>query len=714
MRKIFAFLSFSILPFLCFASNEALHLQEGVYGIVFLIAALLIGALVRFIFQGFILPFTVILLLIGMGLGALERLHFFNAPFFNVFNHSLKWAADIDPHLLLFVFLPILIFEAAFNMDLHTFKKTGVNSALLAIPGILLALGFMAGLVMLLQNMGFGFAHWTWPIALMFGAVISATDPVAVVAILKELGTSKRLGTLIEGESLLNDGTSLVIFMVLMQMMSGHADTNILSAFFVVSGGGILVGLFIGWIFLRWIKRVFKDALIEISAVIVAAYLTFYVAEYVCHVSGVLALVSLGIMVGGLGKALISPSVSHFMEEFWELAGFIANCIIFLIVGIIIASKTVFTLQSFILLGCIYIGIHASRGLMMLLFYPIMKKIGYGITKEESLVVWFGGLRGALALSLGLIFLGIPSDIVSDQIKNDFFFLICGTVTLTLVINATTAEKLIKSLGLTKLSKANQLINSKAASYLYRTQKDYIEEIKTDRYLKKAKWGNLNDVLPQLTSDKSIEESNISPEEKLSETRLRILEAEKSSYWHQYKDGLIGPNGIQKLSDAIDHIIDKEGEISLSDRQDLDKSWEAPAYLVKMSQLPLVKLFANHTLLKRLFDSYDVAVSMVLSQKKCLDILNQMKEKKTLSDTEFKTLEGEVQDNIIQGNTFIRNLKINHPVIFEEISTRQARRKLLQKERKTIHQMTSEGLIDSKAAQKMHEDLDSRVKKNVL
>ena len=241
---------------------------------------------------------------------------------------SFRWAAHIDPHMLFFVFLPILIFEAAFAMDLHTFKKSATNSVILAVPGILVALLMTGGLVYAIDYFDIGLEGWAnWSLAFMFGSVISATDPVAVVALLKDLGASKKLGTLIEGESLLNDGTAIVLFMVFFLGLSGQAsDANGFVEFFRVALGGIAVGLVVGWIILRWLKGVFNDAMVEISAVVGAAYVTFYVAEHFMHVSGVLALVALGLMIGGIGRSSISPQVEHFMHEFWELAGFIANC----------------------------------------------------------------------------------------------------------------------------------------------------------------------------------------------------------------------------------------------------------------------------------------------------------------------------------------------------------------------------------------------------
>ncbi|MCK4698704.1 MAG: cation:proton antiporter, partial [Bacteroidales bacterium] len=173
----------------------------------FVILALIIGAATRQGLRKSPLPFTVGLLLIGIGLGVAARIGWFEtwsvgSIHINVkfLSNAVKWAGNIDPHVILFVFLPTLIFEAAFALDVHTFKKSVGNASILAIPGILVAMVLTATLAIGLDLAGIGLSGWGWPIALMFGAVVSATDPVAVVSLLKNLGASKKLGTLIEGE----------------------------------------------------------------------------------------------------------------------------------------------------------------------------------------------------------------------------------------------------------------------------------------------------------------------------------------------------------------------------------------------------------------------------------------------------------------------------------------------------------------------------------
>ncbi len=705
-------------------NHEEEHGHTDTSMLFFVIIAIFIGAATRHFLKKIPIPFTALLLVIGILLGVGARLEFFESwggMDVSFIRKSLYNAAHIDPHLLLYVFLPILIFEAAFAMDLHTFKRSAGNSIILAVPGILLALVLTACLVFALDYFNLGLEGWgNWSLALMFGAVISATDPVAVVALLKDLGASKKLGTLIEGESLLNDGTAIVIFMVFFAALSGNAsDMNGIVQFLIVSFGGIAIGLGIGWIMLKWISKVDNDAMVEISLVVAAAYITFYIAEQFLHVSGVLALVSLGLMIGGVGRAKISPKVEHFMHEFWELAGFIANCIIFLIVGLVVAARTHFTANDFLMLIVIYIGIHAIRASVIFICYPFMKKTGYGLPVKDAIVVWFGALRGAIGLALALIVVGIDSSalaesmgvtvIEAEEIKNQFLFLIAGTVTLTLLVNATTIKALINYLGLLDVAPIKKMMQQNANNYLYETSEKQINRMKGNRYLKKADWNELQYYLPSKPTVVHITDD--ADFNALAEGRRRVLEKEKSSYWHQFKNGTLDPKSAPALIEDIDKLLDLGGKVSLAERNDLEQSWQAPSWMIKLSKFGIFKELGTKLLLRRLESSYDSAVGFISAQDECLSLLNSMARSEELPENDLKTLEQEINENKIEGQSFVRNLRTNFPDIFESVSTTQAIRHLLRYEEQTIERLQKKGRIDAGEAEKMLNSLNERKKK---
>lgn len=704
------------------------HVEHAHHGpdtsmLFFVILAVFIGVSTRHLLKKLPIPFTALLLIIGIVLGSFSRLGYFEtwgSLDVSFIKDSLYNAAHIDPHLLLYIFLPILIFEAAFAMDFHTFKKTAANSVILAVPGILVALVLTALVVVGIDYFDIGLEGWSnWSLALMFGAVISATDPVAVVALLKELGASKKLGTTIEGESLLNDGTAIVIFMVFFGALTGEADSmNGVLKFLIVSFGGIGIGAFMGWICVKWLSKVFTDAMVEITLVVGAAYLTFYIAEHFFHVSGVLALVALGLVLGGPGRSSISPKVEHFMHEFWELAGFIANCIIFLIVGLVISQRTQFTASDFVILFIVYIGIHIVRAIVIAMFFPVMKNAGYGMTAKEGVVVWYGALRGAIGLALALIVANIdPNDLVQTmgvsidqavEIKEEFLFLIAGTVTLTLLVNATTIKLIIEKLGLLNLSESKIQMKSSINHYLRTAGEKKVSRSKQDRYLKKASWETVEKFLPPDSNVKVGEELE---EKTIAELRKKLLEKEKSSYWHQFKEGSLSGKAIPNLTEGINSLLDANGELPLSQRKDLEDLWTIPGWVKGISKSGLFKGLRSSFAIRRLSESYDAAIGFVVAQEECVGLLGSMARNENVDLTILKKLEEEINANKIAGQSFIRNIRTDYPELYETLSTKRAIRTLLDYEEKTVERLQKKGRIDVGEAGSFIQDVAERRKK---
>ena len=408
------------------------------YGLFFLILALIIGAAARHFLHKVPLPFTVVLMLIGLGLGFAFRgghegaAHAAGhdgllAKLMDALRGSVEWGANLDPHLILYVFLPILIFEAAYALDVHVFKKSFWNAFYMAGPGIVTATLMTGGCVMVIYSLGWGLTEWNIGtgdlglyLAMLFGAVVSATDPVAVVALLKELGASKKLGTLIEGESLLNDGTAIVAFVVLIGAVTGASVFTVgsaISGFFVIGLGGAALGIVVGLVGVAWVKRVFNDPLVETSVMLMTAYLVFYACEHFFAISGVLGLVTLGLVWAGMGRTRISPEVQHFMHEFWEFTAFVANVVIFIVVGVVIALKVHPQPIDYLVLALVYVVIHLVRFVNIGVLYPIMRKTGYGLPKKDAAVVWWGALRGAIGLALALVVYGQAPE-MHFEVKN--------------------------------------------------------------------------------------------------------------------------------------------------------------------------------------------------------------------------------------------------------------------------------------------------------
>jgi|MDTB01.1.fsa_nt_gb NhaP-type Na+/H+ or K+/H+ antiporter len=471
--------------------DEAEH--KAVAPILILVVALFLGVLCKtvpgyfscsipktdVVIRGDSLPFTVLMLVLGIVCEAISyRLEQVDYPGFDesIWNLSLSQWTRINPHLVLFAFLPILIFESAFAANWYIFQHQIGQILLLAVPGVLLCTSLTA---CVLHGLPFDVGHRTddesgphdglgsgaksWNICFLFGAMLSATDPVAVVALMKELGTSKRLATLIEGESLLNDGTSIVLFDVFLTAYLAGVDEDvesldnggIIEIFFQLAFGGAAIGLCCAEaVRLMW-HRMYNNSAAEITLSFVAAYGTFFIAES-ANTSGVLALVVLGIYLSAVGKLQLEPETLELMNEFWELLADFANTIIFFIAGSIVYNgfiTKVITKADWGLLIALYFLLHLIRSFMLLLFAPVLRLsfMGYGLSAPEGVACAYGGLRGAVGLALALI---IDEDTRFEKETRDLaMFLMSGIAFLTLAVNGTTTGQVLAFVGLTKVGK---------------------------------------------------------------------------------------------------------------------------------------------------------------------------------------------------------------------------------------------------------------------
>lgn len=223
---------------------------------------------------------------------------------------ALEVFGSLDVHIITMIFIPPLIFDSAFSADWYLFQKQFGKIILLAVPVLGICVALTA--VGMFYGLQYGFpiengspATLTWAQCILFGSIISATDPVSVVAMLKDLGASKRLTTTIEGESLLNDGTAMVIFLVMLEIVEGVTPQwqFILLKFVRLAIGGPIIGLIFGWILVNWLTHINRQPILEANLTVVMAYLVFFICEHeYVQTSGILALVTMGLYVSHYGK----------------------------------------------------------------------------------------------------------------------------------------------------------------------------------------------------------------------------------------------------------------------------------------------------------------------------------------------------------------------------------------------------------------------------
>jgi NhaP-type Na+/H+ or K+/H+ antiporter len=280
-----------------------------------------------------------------------------------------------------------------------------------------------------------------------------------VVALLKELGASKKLATMIEGESLFNDGTAMVVFLIMLEINEGEdlSFGEMVGKFARLSFGGPVLGLLFGILVDLILQRIHNNYVLEVNLTIVAAYMCWFIAENTAvHVSGILAIVALGLYMTHSGKTSISVESEHALHHVWGYVGYCAETLIFMLAGMVIGMDTHRLRddglidnerQDTLLVIANYGMAHVIRFSMIMLFWPLLNRLGYGMSFKQVLLGSYAGLRGAVGLALALIVKASPE--IDDYIKDILLYHVGGVAVLTLLINAPTTGMLVKALGLT-------------------------------------------------------------------------------------------------------------------------------------------------------------------------------------------------------------------------------------------------------------------------
>ncbi|MBW4574953.1 MAG: sodium:proton antiporter [Aphanothece sp. CMT-3BRIN-NPC111] len=365
------------------------------------------------------IPYTLLLVIVGLGLAIADvRL------------------VNLSPGLILLIFLPPLLFEAAWNLEWSNLKRDLVPISLYAVVGVVISI---AGIALGLNLLG-GLPVIT---VLLIGASLAATDPVSVIALFRELGVGKRLTTLMEGESLFNDGVAVVAFGLLVGLSLGTDKFEISTAvasFLTVVGIGIGVGSLIGF-GISYLTQRFDLPMVEQSLTLVAAYGAYLITEDLGG-SGVIGVVTTGLILGNFGSRIgMNPHTRLIVTEFWDFIAFFVNSIVFLLIGDQIGFAS--------LKGNI-IPISVTIGAMILARAIAIYSLGglsnwlakSQISWRDQTVLWWSGLRGSVSIALAL---SVPANLPN---REEIISIIFGVVLFTLLVQGLTTKPLLEKLGL--------------------------------------------------------------------------------------------------------------------------------------------------------------------------------------------------------------------------------------------------------------------------
>jgi monovalent cation:H+ antiporter, CPA1 family len=443
--------------------------------------------------------------------------------------------------VLVFLFLPVLIFAAALGISTRAFFRNLGPILVLAT----IAFGISAVLVGLALYFGLAIPLTA---ALLFGALISATDPVAVVAIFRQLGVPERLLTLVEGESMLNDGVAIVLFNILLAITLGGEASFVggLVSFFGVFFGGAAIGAVVGFLaalVLPWLDRLAAAALS-----VAVAYGGFVLADHVLGFSGVMAAVAAGLVLGGLAPSRASAEVREAWDELWESLDYIANALLFLLIGLAIDPDLIVENIGAIVLAILVVLV--ARAVAVVPLVSALERFA-GIPRlgrrNEAVLIW-GGLRGGVALALAL---ALPESLPE---RETFVAMTGGVVLTTLLLNATTIGTLVHRLGLDEPSRPERFLAGVARLAGIKAARERLEDLDLEDPTISAQ---LDDA--EHSTREELELIELNDEEERQVVTRRGLFVERETYQHLSDVGLLRPPATRTLLHEVDDQIEEAG-----------------------------------------------------------------------------------------------------------------------------------------------------------
>lgn len=491
------------------------------------------------------LPLSIVLVIVGALLGFTVDLGSF-AP---------SASLTISSEAFLYLFLPILLFETAIDIDVRR---------LLADIGPILLLAVVAVLASTVV-VGFSLAAistYGLLACLLLAAIVSTTDPVAVVALFKDLSVPHRLSLLVEGESLFNDAAAIALFSVLMAMLTtGAGDWSDAAWSFLRSfSGGMLVGFVLAVLATHLLAHLPGKRTAEVTVTVTVAYLAFVLAELAFHVSGVVAVVSAALVFSYDGRTRVSPETWSFLVRIWKQLAYWASSLIFLLAALRIPDLLSGAgLSDILMLGVLVLSALAARAIVLFGLMPMMSAVGMAQKVEVGLrlVILWGGLRGAISLALALAVLEHPA--VPPEVKRLVSTLVTAFVLFTLFVNGLTLRPLIRALGIDRLSAVDRILRGRAIAHSLGTVRHRLDAAGDQYRIEVAARQSLTEHYTRRLqeSESSFEADNeLSEEERLRAALVAAARREQALHLQHYRERIVSGRIVRNLVAHAYHLED--------------------------------------------------------------------------------------------------------------------------------------------------------------
>lgn len=633
---------------------------------------------------------------------------------------SVELVDNITHTTVLIVFMPALIFETCFATDWYTFKREIWQIIPLATTAVLLSAFLTAD--MFIYILGYDL---TLSEAMLIGTMLSATDHVAVMAQLKEIKANQKFELLIQGETLLNEGTVMVLISVFLFEFHEHPSGSMVGLFFRLSLGGLALGLVFGVAMCIWLNKIQNDPVQETTLTIVTTYLLFYVAEVTClQVSGALAIVAYGLFMSAWGKTVISPAVERDVHSFWNILSTNVESIVFVIGGMLL-GKLIVTENELDgsdvgkMFAC-FILLHVIRATVILVHYPILKYFGYGLSFKEALVLTLAGLKGAIAITLALMV--YRTDGVDKDVRNLALFMTISIATLSILVDSIAIRFATKHLGLEKLSTVQEHMMISVTHSLIEQTTHKLQSMRKREDMKLADWsdvieiGGARKLLARVLKNtqkgyKIIENSpdsniatliqtfksaiKLTSDEIKIEIRSRYLSSLKGIYWHLFEKSQCSGEAALALIETANRSLDEHNE-PMRDWQFAEKNllprWLVSLYM-KASLAPKIGYYFRNKLCERMSAAYDIASTFMHAHHEAEELIDYMGIDEVDKEI-FEEVMHEVHSNIHKADKFIKTcITDSYPEVLRYIQTKKAFLTLVNSQHKLIDSIYRQGVI---------------------
>ncbi|GAB2283487.1 Son of sevenless 1 [Dionaea muscipula] len=686
--------------------------------VIFFGVSLVLGIACRHLLRGTRVPYTVALLILGIALGSLE---YGTNHGLGRLGDGIRLWEDINPDLLLAVFLPALLFESSFSMEIHQIKRCAMQMLLLAGPGVLIST-FCLGSAL---KLSFPY-NWSWKTSLLLGGLLSATDPVAVVALLKDLGAGKKLSTIIEGESLMNDGSAIVVYQLFYQMVIGRSFNWLAIVKFLIqcSLGAVGIGLAFGIASVLWIGCIFNDTVIEITLTLAVSYIAFFTAQDGVDVSGVLTVMTLGMFYAAAARTAFKSDGQQSLHHFWEMVAYIANTLIFILSGAVIAEGVLSNDDIFKNYGyswgylvLLYVYVQVSRVVVVGILYPFLRFFGYGLDWKEAIILVWSGLRGAVALSLSLSVKRSSADSssLSSETGTLFVFFTGGIVFLTLILNGSTTQFVLHLLGMNKLSAAKRRIMEFTKYEMLNKALEAFGDLGEDEELGPADWPTVKRYIKSLPN---IDDERVNPDNgseshtslhslSLSDIRIRLLNGVQAAYWVMLDEGRIMQMTANILMQSVDEALDLVSLEPLCDWNGLKDSVQFPNYY-RFFQTDIFppKLVTFFTV-ERLETACYICAAFLRAHRIARRQLHDF-----IGDSEVASVvinESEAEGE--EARKFLEDVRLTFPQVLRVVKTRQATHSVLLHLIDYVQNLEKVGLLEEKEMLHLHDAVQTDLKR---